>query len=104
MRGWVRYLIFALAGYALYRLWPSGGYAWWILLASGVAMIWTTAMLKIAVARRASADLAAALHPTPGAEKPGDGPTRRVRYWLGVNLLASAVTLALSIWAIGSSV
>lgn len=43
MRWLFRYLIYALAAYALYRLWPARGFVWWTLLASGILMVWTAA-------------------------------------------------------------
>ena len=103
MRALMRYLISALAAYALYRLWPRRGFVWWALLASLVLTVWTAAMLKTAVRRRAAGDVAAALNPRLSEPGSAEGPTRVVRYWLRLNMALSAVTVALSIWAIAES-
>jgi hypothetical protein len=103
VRGWTRYLIYALAGYALYRLWPARGFVWWALLASALLTVWTAALLKTAVKRRAARDLAAALNPRQSVPGSAQGPTQVVRYWLRVNVALCAVTLALSVWAIAVS-
>ena len=100
---WLRNLIYALAAYALYRLWPGRGFVWWTLLASTILMVWTAAMVKTAVKDRASVDLAVAVNPRLAAHRPGRGSTQVVRYRLAVNVVISAVTLALSIWAIVKS-
>ena len=77
MRGRIRYLIYALAAYALYRLWPTRGFVWWTLLASALLTLWTAAMLKTAVKRRAAGDLAAALNPRLSVPGSAQGPTGR---------------------------
>jgi hypothetical protein len=100
VRGWLRYLIYALAAYALYRLWPTRGFVRWALLASALLTVWTAAMLKMAVKRRAAGELAAALHPTVAVPGSGPGATRIVRGWLTANVVLCVVTVALSIWAI----
>ena len=97
---WLRYLISALAAYALYRLWPARGFVWWTLLASAIVMVWTAAMVKTAVKDRASVDLAVAVNPRLAVHRSARGSTQVVRYWLTVNVVISAVTLALSIWAL----
>lgn len=103
MRGRIRYLIYALAAYALYRLWPTRGFVWWTLLASALLTLWTAAMLKTAVKRRGAGDLAAALNPRLSVPGSAQGPTRVVRYWLRWNVALCTVTVALSIWAIAVS-
>jgi len=100
MRWLFRYLIYALAAYALYRLWPARGFVWWTLLASAILMVWTAATLKTAVRDRASVDLAVAVNPGLAAQRSAYGSTQVVRYRVAVNVVISAVTLALSIWAI----
>jgi hypothetical protein len=103
VRGRIRYLIYALAAYALYRLWPTRGFVWWTLLASALLTLWTAAMLKTAVKRRAAGDLAAALNPRLSVPGSAQGPTGVVRYWLRWNVALCTVTVALSIWAIAVS-
>jgi len=103
VRGRIRYLIYALAAYALYRLWPTRGFVWWTLLASALLTLWTAAMLKTAVKRRGAGDLAAALNPRLSVPGSAHGPTRVVRYWLRWNVALCTVTVALSIWAIAVS-
>jgi hypothetical protein len=103
VRGRIRYLIYALAAYALYRLWPTRGFVWWTLLASALLTLWTAAMLKTAVKRRGAGDLAAALNPRLSVPGSAPGPTRVVRYWLRWNVALCTVTVALSIWAIAVS-
>jgi hypothetical protein len=100
VRGRIRYLIYALAAYALYRLWPARGFVWWTLLASVLLTVWTAFMLKTAVKRRAAGDIAAAFHPTVAAPGSAEGPTRVVRNWLQLNVALCAVTVALAVWAI----
>jgi len=100
MRWLLRYLIYALAAYALYRLWPARGFVWWTLLASAILMMWTAATLKTAVRDRASVDLAVAVNPGLAAQRSAHGSTQVVRYRVAVNVVISAVTVALSIWAI----
>jgi hypothetical protein len=100
MRWLIRYLIYALAAYALYRLWSARGFVWWALLASAILMGWTAAMVKTAVKDRASVDLAVAVNPRLAAHRSVRGSTQVVRYRVAVNVVISAVTLALSIWAI----
>jgi hypothetical protein len=99
----MRYLISALAAFALYRLWPARGFVWWALLASLLLTVWTAVMLKTAVKRRAAGDLAAALNPRLSEPGSAQGPTRVVRYWLRLNVALCAVTVALSVWAIAVS-
>ena len=99
----MRYLICALAAYALYRLWPARGFVWWALLASALLTLWTAAILKTAVMRRAAGDLAAALNPRLSVPGSAQGPMRVVRYWLRWNVALCAVTVALSVWAIAAS-
>lgn len=97
---WLRYLIYALAAYALYRLWPARSFVWWTLLASAILMVWTDVMVKTAVKDRASVDLAVAVNPRLAAHRRAHGSTQAVRYREAVNVVIGAVTLALSIWAI----
>ena len=103
MRWLFRYLIYALAAYALYRLWPARGFVWWTLLASAILMVWTAATLKTAVGDRTSVDLAVAVNPGLAAQRSAYGSTQVVRYRVAANVVISAVTLALSIWAIVTS-
>ena len=100
MRWLIRYLIYAFAAYALYRLWPARGFVWWTLLASAILMVLTAVMVKTAVKDRASVDLAVAVNPRLAAHRSAPGSTQVVRYRVAVNAVISAVTLALSIWAI----
>jgi hypothetical protein len=99
----VRYLIYALAALALGRLWPFRGFLWWALLASTIAMAWTHVAVKTAVSDRTSADLAVAINPGLAAQRSAYGSTQVVRLRLAMNVVISAVTLALSIWAIAVS-
>jgi hypothetical protein len=99
----MRYLIYALAAYALYRLWPARGFVWWALLASLLLTVWTAFMLKTAIKRRAAEDLAASLNRRLSGPGSAHGPTQVVRYWLRLNMTLSAVTVVLSIWAIAVS-
>ena len=39
MKWLIRYSIYALAAYALYRLWPARGFVWWCLLASAMTIL-----------------------------------------------------------------
>jgi hypothetical protein len=96
----LRCLIYALAALALYRLWPFRGLLWWALLASAILMAWTAATLRTAVSDRASVDLAVAINPGLAAHKSEYGSTQVVRFWLAVNVITSAVTLALSTWVL----
>jgi hypothetical protein len=63
-------------------------------------MVWTADTVRTAVRDRASVDLAVAVNPGLAAHRSADGSTQVVRYWVAVNVVISAVTLALSIWAI----
>lgn len=99
----LRYPIYGLAAYAMYRLWPARGFLWWTLLVSAILMVWTAAMVKTAVINRASVDLAVAVNPGLAAQRSAYGSTQVVRFRLAINVVISAVTLALSIWAIVDS-
>ena len=97
---WLRPLIYALTAFALYRFWPARGGLWWGLLGSAILMSWTHATLSAAIKGRRSVDLAVAVNPRLEAPKSGHGSTQAVRFWLQVNVVISAIALALSIWAI----
>ena len=96
----LRYLIYALAALALYRLWPFRGFLWWALLASTIVMAWTHATVRTAVSARTSADLAVAINPGLATQRSAYGSTQVVRFRLAINVVISAVTLALSAWAL----
>lgn len=99
MKSLLRPLILGLSALALYRLWPARGFLWWALLASAILMAWTTVTLRTAVRDRASADLARAINPRLAGQGSDDESTQVVRSRLAVNVV-TAITLALSMWAI----
>ena len=100
---WLRPLIYLLAAGALYRLWPARRILEWALLGLAILMVWTHANLRAAIKARRSADLAVAINKGLGAPESGRGSTPAVRFWLQVNILISAIVLALSLWAIAVS-
>jgi hypothetical protein len=97
--GLLRFLIYALAALALYRLWPVRGFLWWTLLASAILMAWTAATVRKAVSDLASVDPAVAINPGLAGHKSADGSRQVVRFWVMVNMVITVVVLALSIWA-----
>jgi hypothetical protein len=97
---WLRPLIYVLAAFALYRCWPARGVLWWALLCSAVLMAWSHATLSAEIKERRHVDLAVAVNPRLAAPKYGYGSTQAVRFWLRVNVVITAVVLALSIWTI----
>ena len=100
MRWLLRYPIYVLAAFALYRLQAARGLLWWALLSSAILMAGTHAAMRSAVSARASADLAAAINPALSVDRSAKESTQVVRTRLRANVILCVITLALSIWAL----